>query len=141
MRSIIEYPHPSLWVPTEPVKAFEDVSGLVEEMKEIMEAANGIGLAANQIGVSKQLFLAQVGPQVMYACNAEITSRSEPYLDVEACLSIPGREYQVTRYKNITVDFGNSTGSFSGRVAQIFQHEVDHLNGILICDHGKETNA
>lgn len=95
-----------------------------------------VGMAANMIGVHKNIIVIDTGLfyQVMY--NPVITKRSMPYQTEEGCLSLDGVR-PVTRYKEITVRFQDRefkwhTISYSGFPAQIIQHEIDHCNGIII---------
>ena len=95
-----------------------------------------VGMAANMIGVNKRIIICQSGPFTLVMVNPEITSRAGEYEAEEGCLSLPGVR-QTKRYKKITVSyldraFRPRTGTFEGFTAQIIQHEIDHLDGILI---------
>lgn len=95
-----------------------------------------IGMAANMIGYRKRIIIVATGFADMIMINPEIIAKSEPYETEEGCLSLPGVR-KTTRYKNITVryldkKFAEHTQNFSGYIAQIIQHECDHLEGILI---------
>lgn len=95
-----------------------------------------VGMAANMIGVNKRVIIAQMGMLPIVMFNPVITEKSEPYKDMEGCLSLQG-ERPTTRYKEITVTFRDMTQKkhqqkFDGFVAQIIQHEIDHCDGILI---------
>ena len=95
-----------------------------------------VGMAANMIGYRKKIIIIATGFADMIMINPKITAKSEPYETEEGCLSLPGVR-KTTRYKNITVryldkKFAEHTQSFSGYIAQIIQHECDHLEGILI---------
>ncbi len=95
-----------------------------------------VGMAANMIGYRKNIIIVATGLADLIMINPVITQRSEPYETEEGCLSLPGVR-KTTRYKRITVryldkKFAEHTQDFSGYIAQIIQHECDHLKGILI---------
>ncbi len=95
-----------------------------------------VGMAANMIGYRKRLIIVATGFADIVMINPVITAKSEPYEAEEGCLSLPGTR-KTTRYNRITVKyldrkFAQHTQDFSGYIAQIIQHECDHLEGILI---------
>ena len=95
-----------------------------------------VGMAANMIGYRKRIIIVATGLADMVMINPVITEKSEPYETEEGCLSLPGVR-KTNRYNKITVRyldkrFAEHTQSFSGYIAQIIQHECDHLEGILI---------
>ena len=95
-----------------------------------------VGMAANMIGVRKRIIIVDMGILNMVMYNPVITKKEDPYETEEGCLSLDGVR-KTTRYRNIEVeyldgDWKKHRQSFSGRTAQIIQHEVDHLNGIII---------
>ncbi|MBQ6315518.1 MAG: peptide deformylase [Mogibacterium sp.] len=95
-----------------------------------------VGMAANMIGYRKKIIIVATGFADLVMINPVITAKSEPYEAEEGCLSLPGTR-KTTRYKQITVryldkKFIEHTQDFSGYIAQIIQHECDHLEGILI---------
>lgn len=95
-----------------------------------------VGMAANMIGYRKRIIIVATGLADMVMINPMITGKSEPYETEEGCLSLPGVR-KTTRYRKITVKyldkkFAEHTQDFSGYIAQIIQHECDHLEGILI---------
>ena len=95
-----------------------------------------VGMAANMIGYRKRVIIVATGLADIVMINPVITDKSEPYETEEGCLSLPGTR-KTTRYKRITVrfldkKFEEHTQTFSGYIAQIIQHECDHLEGILI---------
>ena len=95
-----------------------------------------VGMAANMIGVAKCIIVVNLGLMDMVLFNPKITKQKGPYETSEGCLSLPG-ERKTTRYREIEVefqdmDFKTQTLKFTGFPAQIIQHEVDHLAGILI---------
>lgn len=95
-----------------------------------------VGMAANMIGVAKCIIVVNLGLMDMVLFNPKITKQKDPYETSEGCLSLSG-ERKTTRYREIEVefqdmDFKPQTLKFTGFPAQIIQHEVDHLAGILI---------
>lgn len=95
-----------------------------------------VGMAANMIGYRKRIIIVATGFADIVMINPVITGKAGPYEAEEGCLSLPGTR-KTTRYKTITVDyldkkFVKHTQTFSGYIAQIIQHECDHLEGILI---------
>ena len=99
-------------------------------------SAECVGMAANMIGVKKCIIVVDLGVMAMEMFNPRIISKSVAYEAVEGCLSLYGAR-KVPRYKNIKVewktrDFQTRTQTFTGNIAQIIQHEIDHCNGIII---------
>lgn len=115
---------------------------IIEQMLETMIKTNGIGLAAPQLGINKAIILVkEPNGNISVLINPEITKKSpqETHL-LESCLSCPGESIQVTRAKSIKVRSMDKNGHISiegvrGTSAIIIQHEIDHLNGILIVDY------
>lgn len=117
----------------------------IKEMRQAMHKAEGVGLSANQVGIEKKLFVAQVPdnqgkPKFYSLINPKITwSSEEEAIMEEGCLSIPGVVGSVKRPGKITVEGLNIEGKKKkikawGYLARVFQHEIDHLNGILFID-------
>ena len=128
-----------------PVKDFDDsLKQLAEDMLRIMYEAEGAGLAANQIGRLKRIFVAAHEDEgelrEFIVVNPVIEERSEAQeKDVEGCLSIPGIGVEVERPVVVTLKGQDLSGApmrveAKGRLARIFQHEMDHLDGILMLD-------
>ena len=95
-----------------------------------------VGMAANMIGVKKCIIVVDLGGMALEMFNPRIISKSVAYEAVEGCLSLFGAR-TVTRYKNIKVEwktraFQTKTQTFTGNIAQIIQHEIDHCNGRII---------
>lgn len=95
-----------------------------------------VGMAANMIGVAKRIIIVQRGPLAQIMINPRLTAKSGAYQAQEGCLSLTG-ERPATRYQQITVAYQDASfkprvATFSGFVAEIIQHEMDHLEGILI---------
>ncbi|MBD0354227.1 MAG: peptide deformylase, partial [Rubrobacteraceae bacterium] len=124
-----------------PVETFdESLSRLAEEMLATMREREGVGLAANQVGRLKRILVAAVEDQEYVIVNPTIeeTARSTEK-DREGCLSIPGIQVEVERPTAVTVSGQDASGSplhleASGLLARVLQHEVDHLDGVLILD-------
>lgn len=136
----------------------KDIDELIKKMKTTMIRANGIGLSANQIGLDLKVFVAQITEtdkrgnkriltseeRKFYAVfNPEITKFSKQTETIEeGCLSVPEVYGEVERLKNITIKGQNRYGKpikieAGGFLARVFQHETDHLNGILFIDKAK----
>lgn len=95
-----------------------------------------IGMAANMIGCNKAVIIASLGPVNVVMYNPKITERQIPYQTTEGCLALPGKR-TVTRYRQIRVTFRDQNWQprsvqLSALAAEIVQHEIDHLHGILI---------
>lgn len=129
-----------------PVKDFdESLETLARDMMRIMRENEGAGLAANQIGRLKRIFVAAYMDEEeelheFAIVNPVIEERSEgSEKDMEGCLSIPNIPVEVERSHSVTVSGKDPSGApvrvhAEGRLARIFQHEVDHLDGVLILD-------
>lgn len=124
-----------------PVKDFDEpLERLAEDMMRIMRENEGAGLAANQIGCLKRIFVAAYEDEEFAIVNPVIEERSETSeKDVEGCLSIPGIPVEIERPGAVTVSGKDPSGApvrvkAEGRLARIFQHEIDHLDGVLILD-------
>ena len=147
LREIITVPDPRLKQVSAPVEAVDDeVRALMDDMLETMYAAPGIGLAAVQIGVMQRVVVMDLSregeePAPRHLVNPEIVWASEemaPY--EEGCLSIPEVYDEVTRPARVKVRYLNYQGETveeeaDGLYAVCFQHELDHLNGVLFIDY------
>lgn len=115
-----------------------DIQALLPKMIKTMHKERGVGLAAPQIGLSLRLAVAEVDDREYYLINPEITSLSqEKIVSEEGCLSLPGEFFPVLRSETVTVKYLNEKGlpkklRAKGFLATVIQHEVDHLDGILI---------
>lgn len=141
---ILEYPDPRLRTVARPVETFdEQLSSLVDDMFETMYAANGIGLAATQVDVHKQVLVLDVSetrdqPQVYI--NAELLETEGTETCEEGCLSVPGIYAEVSRAEKVRVRAQDRHGEhferwFDGLHAVCIQHEMDHLKGRLFVDY------
>lgn len=114
---------------------------LIANMIETMQEAPGIGLAAPQVGVLERVFVYAVDDTVGAIINPELTVRSkETETDIEGCLSLPGLQYPVERAVSVTIRGVDENGEAveidaDGLLAVVFQHEFDHIDGVLFIDH------
>jgi len=153
LRTIVTLPDPVLKRKARPVSKFDkDLHTLLDDMVETMRVAPGVGLAAPQIGLSERIIVIEYyekeedeeiedAPRKVWAImNPEIVKASEEtMLGAEGCLSIPGLVGEVERHAEVQVKGLNRHGKpmkvkAKGWLARIFQHEIDHLNGILFTE-------
>jgi peptide deformylase len=142
LAQIRQYPDAALRMEARPVEEFdEELRSLVERMKVLMRDAQGIGLAANQVGVLRRLFVFQPDEdEVIAVVNPEIVERSdENEAADEGCLSIQGISVPVERSLRVTLVGRDETGAeqrfeLDGYAARCVQHETDHLEGVLMID-------
>lgn len=149
LRKILTTPNDILRKKARLVKTFDaNLRTLVDDMVETMRDAPGVGLAAPQIGISERVIVVEFGseadedaPSKLYAVVNPVIVRAsaDKVIGVEGCLSIPGLVGDVERSTSVVVKGQNKHGQkikykLSGWVARIFQHEIDHLDGILFTD-------
>ncbi len=154
LRQIVFNPDPVLRRKARKVTEFsKDFQTLVDDMVETLREAPGVGLAAPQVGISDRLIVVEYGdeedeeaPKKLYVvANPEIIKTSEETVDgIEACLSIPGLAGNVMRAEAITIKGVNRRGQpirikADGWLARIFQHEIDHLDGVLFTDRASKV--
>jgi peptide deformylase len=144
LAQIRQYPDPVLRMRANEVESFDDdLRRLVERMKELMQEANGLGLAGTQVGTLQRVFVFQPegedeAPRAIV--NPVLTKTSEVTLsDTEGCLSMQGVSIPVERPAKATIEAKDEDGEdvkleLEDRDARVAQHEVDHLDGILILD-------
>lgn len=142
MLEIVIYPNPVLRQKAESVETIDDeIRRVIDSMIEAMYKDEGAGLAAPQVGVSKRIIIFDAGEGLISMINPEIIQKGEEKQTVdEGCLSVPGIRLDVTRPTRMVVRGLNDQGEpveieAEGLQARILQHEIDHLNGILIIDH------
>jgi peptide deformylase len=142
---ILTYPDPVLREVAQPVTDFDAaLAQLVEDMAETMYAAPGIGLAANQVGVLKRLFIIDIAgedepSQLLVFANPEIVLTVGTQVFEEGCLSFPGASEEIKRADKVKVRAQNVRGEpfeleAEGLLAVAIQHENDHINGVLMID-------
>ena len=157
LRQIAQLGHPVLRAPVElvAVPVADEIRSLVADMLLTLRDANGVGIAAPQVYEAKAIFIVASRPNPRYptaplmdpevVINPEILERStEIVKDWEGCLSIPGIRGEVPRHREIKVRYQSIEGQlierqFSDFVARIFQHEDDHLHGIVFLDRLEST--
>jgi peptide deformylase len=146
IRNIVKYPDPILKEKAKQVTKFnERLAKLLDDMAETMYAANGVGLAAPQVGISKRVIVVDVGDQLYEMVNPEIVEKSGEQIEPpEGCLSIPGLLGYVKRANKLQLKGQDRHGNpieltAEGFLARAFQHEIDHLNGVLFIDIAEEV--
>ena len=144
---ILQYPDPRLNTPAERVEKIDAATRkLVDDMAETMYAAPGVGLAASQVNVHKQIIVIDVSDDrsdLRVFINPEITRREGLAVNQEGCLSVPGIYDSVERAESVTVTALDRNGSrftlnASGMLATCIQHEMDHLDGKIFVDYLSE---
>lgn len=131
---------PVLKTVAEPVNNIDDkLVRLTDEMFDVMYKAPGIGLAAPQIGVQRQVFVYDIDEERKVILNPQIVESSGEWVYDEGCLSIPGLYVEMLRPKKVLVRGINLEGNqvefeADELLARLFQHEIDHLNGVLMFD-------
>ena len=155
MRELVKLPDPVLRQKSKPVKEIgSEIKSFAQEMIDFLDAHRGddlkpIGLAAPQLGELVRVIAFRRNPQltdkadIMVLVNPVLVYSKSFYLVRESCLSIPGKEFTLRRAKIVKIRGLNLDGaqrSFRGRdlLAEVFQHEIDHLNGVLIDQLGEE---
>ena len=149
IRKILKFPDQDLRIKAKPVETFdEELKALTDDMFETMHSVNGIGLAATQIGVAKQVAVIDISPEKnepLVIVNPEIQildpSKTEDY--DEGCLSVPGFFEKISRPSDIKLSYQDLNGQKQeikpeGLLTKVVQHELDHLNGRLFVDHISE---
>ena len=149
IRKILKFPDQDLRIKAKPVETFDDeLKTLTDDMFETMHSVNGIGLAATQIGVAKQVAVIDISPEkneplviVNPAIQILDPSKTEDY--DEGCLSVPGFFEKISRPSDIKLSYQDLNGKKQeikpeGLLTKVVQHELDHLNGRLFVDHISE---
>ncbi len=149
IRKILKFPDQDLRIKAKPVESFDDeLKTLTDDMFETMHSVNGIGLAATQIGIAKQVAVIDISPEkneplviVNPAIQILDPSKTEDY--DEGCLSVPGFFEKISRPSEIKLTYQDLNGKKQeikpeGLLTKVVQHELDHLNGRLFVDHISE---
>ncbi len=139
---ILLHPNPALKQVAQPVDPATDrgLKRLAVDMAKAMYLAPGVGLAATQVGIQKRLVVFDLDDGLVALCNPEIVSRSEETeIDDEGCLSFPGITVPVERCIEVTCEALDLEGrpirfEGGGLLARMLQHEIDHLDGVLMTD-------
>jgi peptide deformylase len=146
IRTILTYPNPELKKKSAPVTVINDsLQQLVKDLEETMYDAPGVGLAAPQIGVHQRVVVIDVSakdepPELIVAINPVIVHAEGEAYEEEGCLSVPGYAANVRRHASVVVKGLDLAGDeknwrAEGLLAIAFQHEIDHLDGVLFVDH------
>jgi peptide deformylase len=147
LAQIRQYGDPVLRMRASDVQSFDgDLQRLIERMKALMQDANGVGLAATQVGVLQRVLVMQpTEGDAFVLVNPTVSSRSDELdLDDEGCLSLQGVTVPVERSATIRIEGKDEQGNdvsidFEGLPARVVQHELDHLDGVLILDRTTEV--
>ncbi len=146
LRTIRTDEDPILRKKSRTVEKFDDrLKTLIEDMYETMDNAQGVGLAAPQIGILKRLIVIDDNEQTRTALiNPEIVEKDGSEVSYEACLSVPEKQGEVERATHIVVDYVDADNNkkqleAKDMLARILQHEIDHLNGVLYTDIAKSV--
>lgn len=144
IRPIVKYGNLILRRKTKSVDDFSQITSLTKDMFDTMYQEDGIGLAANQVDVDCSLAVVDVShtdesDTPLVFVNGEITERWGEVVMEEGCLSLPGIRVDVTRSERIRFSYQDLSGNahekeFEGLLARVIQHEIDHLNGMMIID-------
>lgn len=142
--AVLHNPNPELRVISQPVTDVDilrtETQQLIDQLMETMAEENGVGIAAPQVGEHLRIIIVETPHGVQAFINPEITSRSVRMVSsIEGCLSVPGISGAVKRHSSVKVKAKNRQGEMveikaNGLQAIIFQHEIDHLDGILFID-------
>ena len=146
IRKILHYPDPRLRQKAEPVAQMTPaLKKLVDDMAETMYAAPGVGLAATQIGEPHRIFIIDIAAEdepsdLRVFVNPEVLTREGDSVGPEGCLSFPGVTEDIKRSAKVRVRAQDADGApfelqADGLLAVAIQHELDHLDGVLMVDH------
>ena len=145
-KQIVTIGNPVLAVVCAPVEKFDaNLINLIEDLFDTLDYAKGLGLAAPQIGIPLQVCVAKTESEAAVLINPEVTYKTQKtWIAEEGCLSIPGLRVEIERPVGITVSYvdernNTKTDSYSGMLARVLCHEIDHLNGKLISDYVLES--
>ncbi len=140
IRNIRTEEDPILRKISRPVENFDErLWQLIDDMKDTMYLADGVGLAAVQVGILKRVVVIDVGDGLMELVNPEIIEQDGVQCGAEGCLSLPGKQGTTLRPMNVKVKAQNRFGNWcvykgSELKAKAFCHELDHLDGVLYID-------
>lgn len=124
----------------------ERILTLLKDMEETMYAADGVGLAAPQVGILKRVVVIDVGEGILKLINPEIIETEGIEIDTEGCLSVPGEQGEVERPYKVKVKALDEKGEEiiiegEGLLARAFCHEIDHLDGVLFVDKAIDSEG
>lgn len=144
IKSVLTEPNPTLRKQSKEIAAHdfssEEIRNLITDMKDTMNAEDGVGIAAPQIGINKRLIVVDTGYGKQAFINPKIIKRSfRKIKNEEGCLSVPNTFGTVKRHRSIKITAFNEQGNeviikTKQFLATVFQHEIDHLDGVLFID-------
>lgn len=149
VKKVVTYGHPVLRKVSSDITDFSNIDSLIQDLFDTMYEFDGIGLASNQIGIDKRIFVVDISHmeesdeesnKPLVFINGRVDNTVGSDVDSEGCLSLPEirinvERYESIRYKYLDRDLNKHSTSFSGLLARIIQHENDHLDGKLITDY------
>ena len=149
VKKVVTYGHPVLRKVSSDITDFSNIDSLIQDLFDTMYEFDGIGLASNQIGIDKRIFVVDIShmeesdeesDKPLVFINGRIDNTVGSDVDSEGCLSLPEirinvERYESIRYKYLDRDLNKHSKNFSGLLARIIQHENDHLDGKLITDY------
>ena len=149
VKKVVTYGHPVLRKVSSDITDFSNIDSLIQDLFDTMYEFDGIGLASNQIGIDKRIFVVDIShmeesdeesEKPLVFINGRIDNTVGSDVDSEGCLSLPEirinvERYESIRYKYLDRDLNKHSKNFSGLLARIIQHENDHLDGKLITDY------
>ncbi len=142
---VVTAPDPILEQKAQPVEKINaGVHRVLDNMRDTLIAAHGVGLAAPQIGISKRMIIVDRGEDIVELINPELISQEGEQSGTEGCLSVPGMVGWVTRAQKVLVKGLNRDGETveyeaTDLLARCFLHEIDHLDGILFTEKATKT--
>ena len=137
LRKVLTVKEPCLHKVCRPVDKFDGkLHKLLDDMKETLEDANGVGLAAPQVGILRRVVVVDTGEEILELVNPELLETSGEQVGAEGCLSVPGKYGLVKRPNVAKVRAQDRDGNFfevegEELIARCFCHEIDHLDGIV----------
>ena len=149
VKKVVTYGHPVLRMVSSDITDFSNLDSLIQDLFDTMYEFDGIGLASNQIGIDKRIFVVDISHmeesdeesnKPLVFINGRVDNTVGSDVDSEGCLSLPEirinvERYESIRYKYLDRDLNKHSTNFSGLLARIIQHENDHLDGKLITDY------
>ena len=149
VKKVVTYGHPVLRKVSSDITDFSNLDSLIQDLFDTMYEFDGIGLASNQIGIDKRIFVVDISHmeesdeesnKPLVFINGRVDNTVGSDVDSEGCLSLPEirinvERYESIRYKYLDRDLNKHSRNFSGLLARIIQHENDHLDGKLITDY------
>ena len=151
IRDIVKDGEPLLRKKSRPVDRFDGkLFALLDDMLETMRAADGVGIAAPQVGILRQAVICELDrgegeePEILEMINPEILKKSGKQIGTEGCLSVPGKRCEVLRPQSVTIRYQDRnaewhTRTFADFNAIVTSHETDHLSGVLFYDKEVKT--